>query len=88
MRTDARRWVCAAMVPYRLATRGTSLRELDCTLRGAMVQWPEKLGNDTGDSGFEWSFGQPATGKAFMSTQRYIGTKMERKKDVIDSPFL
>ena len=30
-RTDARRRVCAAMVPYRLATRGTSLRELEYT---------------------------------------------------------
>ena len=30
-RTDARRWVCAAMVPYRWATRGTSLRELEYT---------------------------------------------------------
>ena len=30
-RTDARRRVCAAMVPYRWATRGTSLRELDYT---------------------------------------------------------
>ena len=29
--TDARRRVCAAMVPYRLATRGTSLRELEYT---------------------------------------------------------
>ena len=28
-RTDARRRVCAAMVPYRWATRGTSLRELE-----------------------------------------------------------
>ena len=28
MRTDARRRVYAAMVPYRRATRGTSLREL------------------------------------------------------------
>ena len=31
MRTDARRRVCAAMVPYRWATRGTSLRELEHT---------------------------------------------------------
>ena len=30
-RTDARRRVCAAMVPYRWATRGTSLRELEYT---------------------------------------------------------
>ena len=30
-RTDARRRVCAAMVPYRRATRGTSLRELEYT---------------------------------------------------------
>ena len=30
-RTDARRRVCAAMVPYRCATRGTSLRELEYT---------------------------------------------------------
>ena len=30
-RTDARRQVCAAMVPYHLATRGTSLRELEYT---------------------------------------------------------
>ena len=29
--TDARRRVCAAMVPYRWATRGTSFRELDYT---------------------------------------------------------
>ena len=28
-RTDARRRVCAAIVPYRRATRGTSLRELE-----------------------------------------------------------
>ena len=31
-RTDARRRVCATMVPYRWATRGTSLRELEYTL--------------------------------------------------------
>ena len=31
-RTDARRRVCAAMVSYRWATRGTSLRELEYTL--------------------------------------------------------
>ena len=31
MRTDARCRVCAAMVPYRWATRGTSLRELEYT---------------------------------------------------------
>ena len=30
-RTDARRRVCAAMVPYRWAIRGTSLRELEYT---------------------------------------------------------
>ena len=30
-RTDARRRVCAAMVPYRWATRGTSLREWEYT---------------------------------------------------------
>ena len=30
-RTDARCRVCAAMVPYRSATRGTSLRELEYT---------------------------------------------------------
>ena len=30
-RTDAQRRVCAAMVPYRWATRGTSLRELEYT---------------------------------------------------------
>ena len=30
-RTDARRRVCAAMVSYRWATRGTSLRELEYT---------------------------------------------------------
>ena len=30
-RTDARRRVCAAMVPYLWATRGTSLRELEHT---------------------------------------------------------
>ena len=30
-RTDARRRVCKAMVPYRRATPGTSLRELDYT---------------------------------------------------------
>ena len=30
-RTDARRRVCAAMVPYRWATRGTSVRELEYT---------------------------------------------------------
>ena len=30
-RTDARRRVCAAMVPYRWTTRGTSLRELEYT---------------------------------------------------------
>ena len=30
-RTDAWRWVCAAMVAYRWATRGTSLRELEYT---------------------------------------------------------
>ena len=30
-RRDARRRVCAAMVPYRWATRGTSLRELEYT---------------------------------------------------------
>ena len=30
-RTDARRRMCAAMVPYRWATRGTSLRELEYT---------------------------------------------------------
>ena len=30
-RTDTRRRVCAAMVPYRWATRGTSLRELEYT---------------------------------------------------------
>ena len=29
--TDARRRVCAAMVPYRWDTRGTSLRELEYT---------------------------------------------------------
>ena len=31
MRTDTRPQVCAAMVPYRWDTRGTSLRELDYT---------------------------------------------------------
>ena len=31
MRTDAQRRVCAAMVPYRWATRETSLRELEHT---------------------------------------------------------
>ena len=30
-RTDARRRLCAAMVPYRWSTRGTSLRELEYT---------------------------------------------------------
>ena len=30
-RTDARRRVCAAMIPYRWATRGTSLRESEYT---------------------------------------------------------
>ena len=30
-RTDARHRVCAVMVPYRWATRGTSLRELEYT---------------------------------------------------------
>ena len=30
-RTDAQRRVCAALVPYRRATRGTSLRELEYT---------------------------------------------------------
>ena len=30
-RTDARRGVCAAMVPYRRATRGMSLQELEYT---------------------------------------------------------
>ena len=30
-RTDARRRMCAAIVPYRWATRGTSLRELEYT---------------------------------------------------------
>ena len=36
MRTDARRQVCAAMVPYRWATRGTSLRELEYTHTGTV----------------------------------------------------
>ena len=39
-RMDARRRVCAAMVPYRWATRGMSLRELEYThtLKGSVLQ--------------------------------------------------
>ena len=38
-RTDARLRVCAAMVPYRWATRGTSLRELDYTPKHMYPVW-------------------------------------------------
>ena len=38
-RTDTRRRVCAAMVPYRWATRGTSLRELEYTLIPIVCGW-------------------------------------------------
>ena len=46
-RTDARRRVCAAMVPYRWATRGTSLRELEYThnllCRYDLIWWDRTL---------------------------------------------
>ena len=38
-RTDARHRVCAAMVPYRWATRGTSLGELEYTRTSTNQNW-------------------------------------------------
>ena len=49
-RTAAQRQVCAAMIPYRWATRGTSLRELEYThtfeapVVDIMLSWPLALG--------------------------------------------
>ena len=37
-RTDARRRKCAAMVPYRWATRGTSLRKLEHTHTHTLIR--------------------------------------------------
>ena len=65
-RTDARRRVCAAMVPYRWATRGTSLRELEYT----HTLWFVSFGR---------THGAPYRGYGYVPL-RFGGTSLEERE--------
>ena len=72
-RTDARRRVCAAMVPYRWATRGTSLRELEYTHTRREMDGrtaPRTAAMDT----FRWGTGGTSLGEWENNNNNETGT--------------
>ena len=86
-RTDARRRVCAAMVSYRRATRGTSLRELEyththeqafhrrglCVRTGPLYKWWQRWDDVNYRTGvLTHGFSRPSFGTKILGGQKVM----------------